>query len=157
MFFMFFFSGFSQKATVTVKYTYDVSGNRITRNIIQLKSEEPTKNDTTEIVKLNNYQDEFTFQDKNSLKDNIGNHQIVVYPNPTKSIFFVKISDDLSSKNTTFILYNSNGQIILQEKNIINPLTKVDISSQPKGAYFLQIHVGAKTPNNISKWKIIKE
>jgi hypothetical protein len=60
----------------------------------------------------------------------VGNEQVVVYPNPAFGKFQIKNSKFQSMKE----LYNSVGQLILSTKE-----NEIDVSNIPKGVYYLRV------------------
>ena len=121
-----------------IKFTYDVSGNRETREkvVTLIKSSEFEEEDEVEVF-----------------DDLIGEYSITIYPNPTNGILRVDISGGKIPNEANICLYNSTGGIIWNLKSISNS-NMVDISSQPAGVYIMHISIDIK---NISTWKIIKE
>jgi hypothetical protein len=60
----------------------------------------------------------------------VGNEQVVVYPNPTFGKFQIKNSKFQSKKE----LYNSVGKLILSTKE-----NEIDVSNLPSGVYYLRV------------------
>lgn len=66
---------------------------------------------------------------------------IAVYPNPSNGEFQVEIGSSIFTKNYQLIVYNANGDNIFQSE-LTNPKTKIDLSDQSKGNYFVKIYDG---------------
>jgi Secretion system C-terminal sorting domain len=87
--------------------------------------------------------------------DNKVDHQLKIYPNPTKDIVYIKIESSLYSQIESINIYNSNSSLIKNlNKNNNNPDLEINLTGMPTGIYFLHIHL--KGANSITK-KIIKE
>jgi len=77
-----------------------------------------------------------------NINENINNLSIKIYPNPTIGIFTIQ------GKNIKYVeITNINGQIIYTTNN----KSKIDMSNQPKGIYFIKI----KAENKIYVEKLI--
>jgi hypothetical protein len=125
-------------------FQYDLSGNRTYRNIVTLLKSgtiEPTE--AVQVDSANYKPHEF--------KDEIGNTQIKIYPNPVKELLQVEIP--LTSETpVTLQVYTSTGGL-LRDVKVTCESTKIDLNGQPAGIYILKISIGEKT----SEWKIIKD
>ena len=127
-------AGFTQ---VTYSFTYDASGNRLSR-VIPLKSAHITDKDTL----------------ANQLKtfdDLIGKQSVKIYPNPTKGNLKVELPN-LENRNITLQVYTAQGAII-QNTVVTDTFTLIDLNSQVAGIYILRISIGELSAD----WKIIKE
>lgn len=118
-----------------IHYTYDATGNLISREIIL---------STTKSFLETNPTPFFT--------DQIAERIIKIYPNPTKGQLVVEVSGIQDIKTGNLIVYNMQGQTILNKK-ISESQTYLDISSHPNGIYILHINIDGKK----SSWRIIKE
>jgi hypothetical protein len=78
----------------------------------------------------------------------LNNKEVEIYPNPAKTILFIKTEDNSLSQ---YQIYNSIGQVLKQGK-----LTEksIDVSDLPKGIYFIQLNVKNE---QIFNSKFIKE
>jgi len=123
-----------------IKYTYDASGNRETREKV------------VTLIKSSEFQDDKDEEDQR-FDDLVGDYNITIYPNPTKGFLQVDINGGKIPQNANICLYNSLGGIVRQINGISNSNT-VDISIQPSGVYIMHISIDIE---NISTWKIIKE
>jgi len=129
-----------------VKYAYDATGNRLSREKVitmsRLKSAvgESGKSET-EAAGLQKYE------------DTVAEMKITIYPNPTKGRLQVDISGGEIPKDARIYIYNVFGLIIRQLTGI-SETNHIDISAHPTGTYTMQIVLSKE---NISTWKIIKE
>jgi putative heme degradation protein len=65
-----------------------------------------------------------------------------IFPNPSNGVFTITFQN-MPNKNSEIEIFNSLGQRI--NKDVLNTQTKtIDISSFPKGIYFLKISFGEK-------------
>jgi YD repeat-containing protein len=124
-------------AQTTYSFTYDASGNRLSR-IIPLKSASIANKDT-----LTNKQKTF--------EDLIGNRPVKIYPNPTKGLLKVEIPLTEEIRATIGIFTMQGALVKKQEVNSTS--TEIDLNNQPPGMYILRISIGELS----SEWKIIKD
>ncbi|MCD4747292.1 MAG: T9SS type A sorting domain-containing protein [Bacteroidales bacterium] len=101
--------------------------------------------DATEVYLIKTNEDGVVTRISNNIsKDN----EVYLFPNPTNNYLTLKVS----SNNTFEIeIRNINGKLVFQKFNI-NQIEKIDLSSFPKGLYYLRI---INPENSIIK-KIIK-
>ena len=125
-------------AQTTVEFTYDNSGNRITRTVISLKSAgiQPGSSDSD--------------QEDELLEDQIGLQATRIYPNPTKGLLRIDFPN-LDNQEAAIRVFDSHGKLIVQQPAAGS--TEVDLSIYPPGFYIMTIHVG----QDRKEWKIIKE
>ena len=71
------------------------------------------------------------------------------FPNPSEGILNVYVPKNEKNSSTTFTLSNSLGEVILQEKVTPGELTQLDISTRPKGLYFLK--ASSNTESRVEK------
>ncbi len=121
----------------TYEYSYDNSGNRIKRQVVQLKN--------ATIAPSNDF-------DQKILDEKLGERTIKVYPNPTKGQLKVEISDLEQSSKIQIHVLNLSG-LLVENQNVTSTLTVINLHNQPAGAYIMRIISG----QSISEWKIIKE
>jgi hypothetical protein len=133
---------FSQQPTI--EYTYDAAGNRTHRDVIYI-GEKKDNNKTGQSEKL-------------SWSDKIGEHNIVIYPNPVKEKLTVEIGDidnaaiSQSLTGARMEIYSASGEWIYEDQKLKSKNT-IDFSGMQSGTYMLKITLGGKS----SVWKIIKE
>lgn len=64
-----------------------------------------------------------------------------IYPNPTTGVFYLDIrTDDLQAYRVKVV--NLIGQTVATELVPANTRTRFDLSTKPKGVYFVQVEVG---------------
>lgn len=121
------------------EFTYDASGNRLTRAVILLKSATI---------------DPDSLEAKNPvipLDDHIGLQKTLIYPNPTKGLLKVDLPG-LVDQNAIIRMYDSGGRKIMQME-VVSSGNEIDLSSHPAGFYVMIIQIGQEK----KEWKIIKE
>jgi len=121
-------------------FDYDANGNRITREIIVLKSQ---------MTKSENVQDTI-LQDLSSQV--IKKDDIKIYPNPTKGNLKIELNTNSDIEKIQINIINIKGQLVYKTSKLENSYT-INLSSEPKGAYILIMQVNDKK----YEWKIIKE
>jgi len=72
------------------------------------------------------------------------NSESIVFPNPCKDHFFIRLDSGL--ENAEYTLYNSLGQIV-DQKNIMNNTQQIEISTRglEKGIYYYHINYQSKS------------
>lgn len=108
-------------------FTYDLSGNRIQRNSIPLRYENPNKDPIFEPLIENANQ-------------NVG---ISVFPNPTNGQITISIKGEWEFP-VSIKVYSILGQLIL-EKSVAFAISKLELSNYGSGVYYLEVTNGAKT------------
>jgi len=76
---------------------------------------------------------------------------ITIYPNPTKGLLAVKISNLPQQSVSSLTLFDMQGKVIIQQS--LSDENRLDISAQSAGTYIMQIAIG----DEITSWKIIKQ
>ena len=133
------FSEIAQGQT-TYEFTYDASGSRLPRAVIQMKSATiPT--DSLEAK-----------QAKKPLDDSVGPQKTRIYPNPTKGLLRIDLPE-LREQLATIRLYDSNGKLIIQQ-SAVELNNELNLAAYPTGIYILTIQIGEI---DRKEWKIIKE
>ena len=158
----------------TVSYGYDDSGNRISRTIT-MPSYTPPPQDSTENV-VDDEEEMVTFgQDMENEEempqeisegvspktqeaspqevytDALSETLITIYPNPTRGLLTVKISNMPQHSASSLTLFDMQGRVITQQPSLAEE-NKLDISAQPPGTYIMRIAVGEEEVS----WKIVK-
>jgi len=125
-----------QTTAQTVGFTYDSDGNMTERKLVVVgrSGVKASPKDTVFV------------------SDKIGEQKVSIYPNPTRGLFQVAVTQFDSTKKNYYRLYSLSGSQ-LQQKNLSGSSTDIDISSYPSGTYLLDIFLGDK----VSRWKIIKQ
>jgi hypothetical protein len=133
--------GLQQAFPQAISYTYDVSGNRINRNVATLKQ---TTGDTT-YPSLPG--------ERELLTETLGELTITVSPNPTRGEVNVAISNLPEGARVESALYNPAGVLLSASPLQVNGSGTINLATQPSGIYYLKLRAGGKQ----SVWKIIKE
>ena len=157
----------------SVTYGYDDSGNRISRTInMSAPAYIPPPQDSTENV-VDDEEDLVTFgQDMENEEetpqeitngaapktppqevytDALSETLITIYPNPTRGLLTVKISNMPQHAASSLTLFDMQGRVITQQPSLAEE-NKLDISAQPPGTYIMRIAVGDEDVS----WKIVK-
>lgn len=130
------------------RYSYDAAGNRTMREVIQMPGAVPeidtTYNDSTKLVKENNYKDKY--------ETALGEQKITVYPNPTKGELKIDITNLPETTTGLIIITDMQGRVIYENQNITST-NNLNISNASAGNYVLKIIVDNKT----KEWLLIKQ
>lgn len=131
-----------------VSFTYDVSGNRILREIVLQENKIEPDNffDTTY---LKNSPENI---EPEKYTTHIGEIIINIHPNPNGGMFSVEFDgwDDL--RTGSLKIHNVTGNLLI-EREIDQSKINIDISDQPNGTFILTIFIDGKK----DVWKIIKK
>ena len=132
-----FFLPATSTAQQTVKFEYDLAGNRVLRYLDTKKSTE------AEVDSL--------FKNEINHPKITGDHLVKVYPNPTHGLINVEFMG-ISEGSSTYSLVDQNGRQIMngETKSLSNT---IDITHQGRGVYYLVI----KAPEIYQVYKIIKQ
>ena len=84
--------------------------------------------------------------------DNLQTLDAAIYPNPTKGLVSVQLTDKTSADNSTLTVINPLGQTVFTQQ-LIQTKTDVDLSNYPKGIYVLKV----ENDNHFSFHKLIVE
>jgi hypothetical protein len=129
-----------------ISFTYDDAGNRLTRQVIYLKTSEVEDVAAT-------YQTAFgQLMDSVEYKGTLGSLEISIFPNPTKGSLTIAMAGAQETGPATLVLFSLKGEVILQQE-IRLPSTTLDLSGHPPGTYLLQITTAAGRET----WKVVKE
>lgn len=120
-----------------VEFTYDASGNRITRSIVIKPKHSIRKNKSSATSEFADLLDE---------------RKVTITPNPTEGHLKVMISGKSETDKCSLSIYSANGQLIINNLDA-GECTELDLSSHPNGYYILRIRINSET----SSWKIIKK
>lgn len=127
-------------AQTSYQYTYDNSGNRLTRTVILLKSA-TIPNDSLTAKEL-----------KKPIEDQVGLQKARIYPNPTKGLLRIDLPF-LAEMEAVIRVHDPSGRLVIQQ-TAVEMNNELNLSSYPYGIYILSIQVGQ---DNRKEWKIIKE
>jgi hypothetical protein len=127
----------------TLRFEYDAIGNRISRTLIPLQ------------LKSGNIGFPITDPDKLELPEketfSADEAQIKIYPNPTKGILRIEITNCPGEAKIELSLFDLSGSKLMEMQNL-SPVYNLDISNRKNGIYILKVFIN----NRISNWKIIK-
>jgi YD repeat-containing protein len=135
--------------TQTISYSYDANGNRTGRilNVQQQRSLEIPGGDTLLLPPVE--------PDYDKMATDIvlveGELNTTVYPNPTKGLLKIEISNMPLNAKTEARLYNLSGNQVMIRKDFGNNYD-MDLSNMKDGTYILRIRIS----NRIFDWKVIK-
>jgi YD repeat-containing protein len=121
----------------TVSFRYDNSGNRTSRTTITLKSTASSEDET---------------KPEESFSDQVGEHGIVIYPNPVENELTVEIQGLDEKTDASIALFDQEGRLVLKQDKATNS-NLLSLSHLSPGSYFMTIRVGSDS----TKWKIVKE
>lgn len=122
----------------SVSFRYDKSGNRTSRtSTINLKSTSSLE-DKTKIVE--------------PLTDQVGEHGIMIYPNPVKTELTVEIQSMDENVDASISIIDQAGRLVVSQIKATGS-NLIDLSHLSPGNYFMVIRVGSQN----TKWKIVKE
>lgn len=133
------FSGITHAQT-NFGFTYDASGNRLTRAVILLKSA-TIPSDSLQAKQAEKISEE-----------QIGLQKTLIYPNPTKGLLRIDLPA-LTQQEAIISLYDSNGRLIIQQ-HAVELNNELNLYTYPSGIYIMSIQIGQ---NDRKEWKIIKE
>lgn len=120
----------------TVAFSYDLDGNRITKEILFGKQER--NGETSE---------EF----HSSATDSFETMEVSLYPNPTNDKFFVEIKSDTSEKAEATLTHISGA--VMEKRILTNSPELFDLSGLAPSIYLLKLTVD----NETHVWKVIKK
>jgi hypothetical protein len=140
---LFIYSVFVQSQTI--QFTYDENGNRIERVLVSQRLKSATIDFPVKDLKKLELADE----KKDQLIDS--ETTLKVYPNPTKGLLRIEVSNIPEGASTQVKLYDYSG-VELINQNDFPPSQVLDISRFKDGLYILRIIINSKVTN----WKIIK-
>lgn len=121
-------------AQTNLEYSYDANGNRITRQVLTLKSmtnQDNQNNQATEII------------------DDIF---IKVFPNPTEDFLHIQIEQSKEEIDVTIYVYDTFGKLLLNEE-FVGTSHSIDFSPFSIGSYILKLSID----NQSKEFVIIKE
>ena len=109
--------------------------------------------DGTNITRLNPVLASNVCTNNLSIRENLNEEALVVYPNPCDDILFVETSNfNLEDGNTTVEVFSIQGQL-LRSTVLKTPITSIQINDLKTGIYFVTV----KSPMTIYSKKIVKK
>lgn len=127
----------------TDAYTYD--GNNSITQQIQMIYQEGTNSQTIANSGAKWVYSDFNSYSTTGIINSVLDNNIILYPNPNSGVFHLQSK---KHKLPSIVIYNLVGENIYQSA-INNPQAEIDLSTQPKGVYFLQIIDENKNMENI--------
>lgn len=117
-------------------YGYDLSGNRISRYVIELRSANSSGEEEKEKI----------------YEDKIGEKDIKIYPNPTEGFIYIETPIKENEPEYKFEIFNVNGVLVSTQKSK-SEKTSISLHDNVPGAYLLKISF----EKYASEWIIIKK
>jgi hypothetical protein len=90
---------------------------------------------------------QFSYSKTISINNNGAQESLTLYPNPTRSLLYLKIVSQRSG-NEKILLYDTNGKVVNLQTGFIqrgSNLLQMNVSSLAKGMYFIRLCTGADT------------
>jgi hypothetical protein len=117
-------------------YEYDLSGNRVSRHVILLRSAEAKDDQREEEI----------------YTEILDSRKIRICPNPTKGTLIVEVPLKDQQDQVHLRIYDVKG-VLISYQQITEEKTTVFLNDQPSGLYIMRISCG----KTVSEWKIIKQ
>lgn len=124
--------GFAQ--CISIEYTYDLAGNRISRTKIDLTtscSRKGTADTATEQISENK--------------------RMVLFPNPVQELLNIHLLGDWKNEQSSLWLYDLAGKQILMKQNL-NSQNEIPFASLPIGMYIVKVFID----NKYYEYKVVK-
>jgi len=128
----------------SAEFAYDNAGNRTHRTIF-LQQAPQTRASVTETEAR-------AMPQTPRYEDMLGERKVIIYPNPTQGMIRVEFLGYGEMQDARLLLYNMQGQLLLQVNNVEQPAT-LDLTPYPAGLYILSLIEGVSR----SEWRIIKQ
>jgi YD repeat-containing protein len=122
----------------TVYFGYDAAGNRISRSITLQKSTAQSENENQ--------------PQPQEFKDQLGNHEVLIYPNPVTSELTVKIPSLGDNEYTIISLFDQNGRMVYRNERA-TAFNVIGFSNLNAGVYYMKIMMKDRSV----EWKVVKE
>ena len=140
----------TQTISQEVVFTYDNSGNRITRTIVWAENTTDTTNTQTDTTIFKTGQIPEETPQKHTAK--VGEQTISIFPNPNTGFFNIRIDGLQKNTNAEIKLHTLSGTVII-EKTLKQAETKIKFGNQPDGTYILTVTIDGKKET----WKVVKK
>lgn len=142
------------------KFSYDASGNRIKRELIDLSElpEEPHEPGEPEVRMADPLEDPDAFASREdqsregSYESQIGGQIISVFPNPTLDKVTLEIGTLEEGATGRWRVVSVEGKLIAQSDQLLEAI-EIDLSNQADGRYILHLQIGETR----KEWLIVKE
>ena len=136
------------QAQDSVKFSYDASGNRISRLLI-LGGGGSKGSENNDLIKPEITEEQLK---GDNFYDQIGDHSILVYPNPAKYIVNVEIKGYEETENGRISIFDQTGKLLLT-KTSLTGTNSISMAHFSSGVYFMVIQLNSGN----ARWTIIKE
>jgi hypothetical protein len=140
----------------TIGFSYDASGNRVSRTLVvqqlQASSDSLPSINAKSLNSVENVKSSETADVKqDSIKSENGEITPRVYPNPTKGLIEINISNMPFNPTNEMRLYDITGSEMTMKRNF-DSKSEIDLTQYKNGIYILRIKINGKTFD----WKVIK-
>lgn len=133
------------------KFSYDASGNRIKRELIDLTDPDPSDPiGPEELLASENDTDGNEQEEAEGVEGS--ESSLTIFPNPTSDQVFVQFSEFPATSTGYYQLSSSSGEII-STGNEIQQRMKFDLSRYAAGYYLLKIQLNGE----MREWVIVKD
>ncbi len=122
----------------TVYFGYDAAGNRISRSITLQKSTAQHESENQ--------------AEPQEFKDQLGTHEVLIYPNPVTSELTVKIPLLDDNEYATISVFDQNGRLVYRNERA-TALNVIGFSDLHAGVYYMKIMMKDRSV----EWKVVKE
>ena len=131
----------------TYYFSSDDNGNRIKRSIIPLTSPRYAVYDSTKTKSSDTIKEQpIVYNDK------IGKSEIKIYPNPTRAVLNIEVTNGVDDANAIIGIYDQQGRLI-EELRGLKTMNTLDFKSKAPGMYIIRILSDGKR----TEWKVLKE
>lgn len=128
------------EAQTKVGFSYDVTSNRVKREIIRKSSV------------ANKFSNSISASSIKPVSGRIDEMELTIYPNPTLGQLSVEITSMPQNTSGEITIYNMEGKLMQHQKKL-KTLNQLDLSTCQAGIYILRIKIEKK----VSEWKIVKK
>jgi len=142
----FVLSQFIDTKCQTVDFFYDENGNRTSR----ILTVEQLKSGSTQFPVINT-KDLKLVEDVQEQKSEESEIEAMVYPNPTKGVLHIDISNMPLNSKSELRIYDLSGVQLIIKRNF-GEAVEVDMTQFKDGLYILRLKVNKK----VFDWKVVK-
>ncbi len=133
-----------------VIFEYDDSGNRILRQVIELRVAPPQDSSN---MNSTNMEEQSVFDEINPVNSTLADgREVYIYPNPTDGEVLIEISEIREDETGELLILSMEGKII-EQKTELDKSIPIDLSAQASGNYILKLRLGKQN----KEWVIVKE
>lgn len=138
--------------------TTNLMSQQITSGPVQITLNAATPSNTIISGRLYTLYNHFLFSDTVSFryKGSVGITEVLkpgisLAPNPSNGIIHILSQDEM--KNACFVIRDMTGRMITRKEHVNNKTCSIDLSTQPKGIYLVEMHEG----DQVFRTKIVLE